>query len=61
VLPDGISDEDPKHIDGPMSKIEDPQDTEGERKARGDQEEKGASCNSAHELVKKDIKRHKSF
>jgi hypothetical protein len=41
-----------------MGKIEDPQDTEGERKARGDEKEQGASGNSTHELVEKNIKRH---
>jgi hypothetical protein len=59
VLPDGVSDKGPEHIDGTMGKIEDPQDTEGERKARGDEKEQGASGNSTHELVEKNIKGHK--
>jgi hypothetical protein len=41
-----------------MGKIEDPQDTKGEGKARGDQKEQGAPGYSTHELIKKDIKRH---
>jgi hypothetical protein len=41
-----------------MGKIEDPQDTEGERKARGDEKEQGASGNSTHELIEKNVKRH---
>jgi len=41
-----------------MGKIEDPQDTEGERKARGDQKKQGAPGDPTHELVEKNIKRH---
>jgi hypothetical protein len=41
-----------------MSKIEDPQDTEGERKARGDQKEQCAPGDSTHELVEENVKRH---
>jgi hypothetical protein len=41
-----------------MGKIEDPQDTEGERKARGDQKKQGAPGDPTHELVEKNIERH---
>ena len=58
VLPDGIGDEGPEHIDGAMSKIEDPEHTEDEGETRGDQKEQGAPGDSTHELVKKDVKGH---
>jgi hypothetical protein len=61
VLPDGVSDKGPEHINGTMGKIEDPQDTEGERKARGDQKKQGAPGDPTHELVEKNIERHMPY
>jgi hypothetical protein len=42
-----------------VGEIEDPQNPEGEGKAGGDQKEKGASGDSAHKLVKENVKRHR--
>jgi hypothetical protein len=57
-LPDGIREKGPQHVEGAVCKIEDPQDTEGERKARGDQKEQCAPGDSTHELVEENVKRH---
>jgi hypothetical protein len=59
VLPDGIGDKGPKHVDGAMGEIEDPQDAKGEGKTRGDKKEQSASGNSTHELIKKNVKGHR--
>jgi hypothetical protein len=58
LLPDGIGDKGPKHVDGAMGKIENPQDAKGEGKTRGDEKEQSAPGNSTHELIKKDVKGH---
>ncbi len=42
-----------------MGEVKHPQDAKRERKARGHQEEEGAPGNSAHKLVKDDVKRHR--
>jgi hypothetical protein len=41
-----------------VGEVEDPQDTKGEGKTRGDQKEKGRPGNSTHELIEKNIERH---